>query len=69
MALRSSTLGDRLSRLESRIVRFPVKPMTKEQRDARVRHFLAEGDFSALLASETEDHRRAVVEAAMRADH
>lgn len=68
MALRSSALGDRLSRLESRIAQPALWPMTKGQRDALVRHFLAGGNFPALLASEAEDHRRAVIEAAMRAD-
>lgn len=69
MALRSLALSDRLNRLERRVVRFPVKPMTKEQCDALVRRFIAEGDFSTLLSAETEDHRRAVIEAALRADH
>lgn len=69
MALRSLALSDRLDRLESRVARFPVKPVTKAQRDALVRRFSAEGDFSALLSTKTEDHRRVVIEAAMRADH
>lgn len=69
MALRSSALSDRLNRLENRIVRLPVKPIPKGQRDALVRRFYTEGDFTALLSTETDPDRRAVIKAAMRADH
>jgi hypothetical protein len=69
MVYRSSALSDRLSRLEHRIVQTPSISMNKEQRDALVHRFVAAGDFTTLLGRETEQHRRAVIEAAMRADH
>lgn len=63
-----STLGARLARLESKIIRLPYIPPTKAERDELVRAALADGDMAALCACETKPERRVVIEAAFRAD-
>lgn len=66
MAIRSA-LSERINRLERYRLRGSAGMLTKEQRDEKVRNFLAQGDFAAMLASETEPHRRAAIQAAARA--
>lgn len=64
-----TAINQRLARLEQQYQRGPAVQMTKGQRDGIVRRFITQGDFSVLLTNESEPHRRAVFEAAMRADN